>query len=145
MRNARIRYLLSFFGICLTGIFLSMGAILLLPRYPMLRWVPLASFAAMFAAVYWLMRHFRGHLAVPTTNQRLRAAKASRRMAWIYFGGLAIGLAAEWRELLNAPHGLGFLVPFIPILLGTHYWRQATLLERSAAQAPPADPSSSNP
>jgi hypothetical protein len=30
--NVRIRYLLSFFGICLTGIFLSMAAVLLLPR-----------------------------------------------------------------------------------------------------------------
>jgi hypothetical protein len=133
--NVRARFMAGFFAICIACSMVSMASILLLPQEPMMRWVPAASFIAAFAGVYLLLRHYRSRLPAPTTEQRLRAIRANRRLAWIYLGGLAFGLISEGKELFAIPHGVGFLLPLIPIGLAAIHFRNAAQLSRKATEA----------
>jgi hypothetical protein len=133
--NTRARFMAGFFAICITCSMVSMASILLLQREPMMRWVPAASFVAAFVGVYLLLKHYRSRLPAPTTEQRIRAIKANRRLAWIYLGGLAFGLISEGKELFAIPHGVGLLLPLIPIGLAMIHFRNAAQLSRKATEA----------
>ena len=133
--NARARFIASFIAICVCCSMMMTTSIFLLPRMPMLRWVPLIALVAAFAAVYWLFRYYRNRLPPPTPEQRQRAIKANRRMAWIYLGGLAFGLITSGGDLLTLPHGVGFLLPLIPLGLATIHLRTAARLSRMATEA----------
>jgi hypothetical protein len=133
--DARTRFVVGFLAICFACSALSIASISFLPREPMMRWVPLASFAAAVAGVYWLRRHFRGRLPALTPEQRQRAIKAHRRQAWIYLGGLAFGLIAEGKVLFALPHGLGLLIPLVPIGLATIHLHSAAQLRRKEPES----------
>lgn len=130
--NPRTKYLVSFFGLCIASVILLMVIALQLPKHPQLRWALLIVWLAAFVAMFLLIRYFRGRLPPPTNNQNLKGARAARRMAWIYLGGLVVGLFARGQELLGLPYGLGFLLPLIPIALATYYFRLSARLTRSA-------------
>jgi hypothetical protein len=114
---------------------MSMVNIPLLSREAMMRWEPVAIFVVACAGIYWLRRHYRNRLPAPTPEQWQRAIKANRRLAWIYLGGLAFGLIAGGKELFALPHGVGFLLPLIPIGLATLHLRNAAKLSRKASEA----------
>jgi hypothetical protein len=132
--NLRMRFMAAFFGICFAGVMVMFVSIWFTPRYPLLSWLPLAAWAAMFAGVFWLFRHYRGRLPPPTPNQRAKAIRSHRRMAWIYLGGLVLGLIANGREILTLPHRLGFILPLIPIGLAAIHLRVAAQLSQKAIE-----------
>lgn len=131
--NIRTQFLVWFIAICVGCSMMMMASIFLLPRLPMMRFVPLAAFVAAFVAVYSLFRHYRRRLPPPTPDQLQRAIKANRRLAWIYLGGLVLGLLSGGRELLNAAHGFGILSALIPIGLAAYHLRTAARLSRMTA------------
>lgn len=134
--DVRTKFKLAFLGICFVPAPLLLVWIILFPHMPVLRWVPLIIVGAVFVAVYWLFRHYRGRLPRPTQEQRLKGSRAARRMAWIYFGGLVLGLiSGGWQKIVSVPHGAGFLILLIPILLGTYYLRLSIKLSRADAYA----------
>jgi hypothetical protein len=133
--NVRTKFIVSFFAICVGCSMVMMESILLLPRIPMLRFVPLIALIVAFVGAFWLIKHYRGRLPSLTPSQRQRAIRANRQLAWMYLGGLALGLATQGKELSTFPHGVGYLIPLIPIGLATLHFRAAAQLSQKAAEA----------
>jgi Na+/H+ antiporter NhaD/arsenite permease-like protein len=102
---------------------------------PVLRWAPLFLVAAYFVIVFWLFRHYRGRLPRPTQEQKLNAARSIRRLAWFFFAAPILGLLAGWQDIASLPHGVGFLIPLIPILLGAYYLRLSIKLSRTVTDS----------
>jgi len=61
-------------------------------------------------------------------------------MAWMYFGGLLLGLLTRGRQLLVIPYGLGFVAVLVPVLLGSYYMRASIKLKKSASGSETGDP-----
>ena len=140
--NARAEYLLAFFGICLAAVFLMMVTGLNLNRLPILRWALLAEWAALFVAIFWLQRQFRGRLPRPTVDQTLKGARAARKLSLLYFAGLVIGVLTCGHQLLSFPYGVGFVGPLVAILLGTYYLRLSIKLNRATQETKETNPTS---
>jgi hypothetical protein len=137
--NIRTEYLSWFMGICFSAVLINIVSESLIPQYPAVRFVPLASLLAAMIAVLFLFRYFRGRLPPASPKQLTRAIRSSRRLGWIYVGGIVFGLLTEGREILSLPHAMGFLLPLIPIGLAAFNFRNAALLSRKVAEAQSQD------
>jgi hypothetical protein len=126
--NERTKYLAGFFGACFLGAIVMMASVFYVGKIPELRWVPLLVWLALFGFIFIWVRRFRGRLPKPTTKQLSRAAKANRRLGWIYLIGLIFGCITNGEEIIRLPHGIGFLIPIIPIALATYHFRQSARL-----------------
>ena len=137
--NIRTRFQLVFFGAAFGFVLLMAISIRQLPRMQFLRWVIIIEWVAYFVVVWLILRHYRHRLPPLTQTQRSKAARSARRMAWICFGGLILGLITNGRELADLPHGLGYAIPLIPILLGAHYLRLSNRLGRTVSASDTGD------
>jgi hypothetical protein len=130
--NPRARFVLIFYGYCFAMTFTMAATIFFMKTKPSLRWAILCEVIVLFTGTVWITLRLRKNLPKPSIDQRLRGARAAKRMGWIYLGGLALGLATNWRETLwGPPHGFGFLLPLLPICFATHYFRLAARLKAS--------------
>jgi hypothetical protein len=132
--NPKTQFMLVAFGVCFVAVLMMAGTILLMPRTPMLRWALLPELAIPFIAVYVFLRHYRNRFPPPTHDQRLKAVRSTRRLAWFFFVAPVVGFISRGRELAGLPYGLGFLLPLVPILIGVYYLRLSSRLNRNSAE-----------
>jgi len=132
--NVRTKYILAILGIPILSGLVMLASVWYTPQYPALSFVPLVVLLGSFVAVVWVVRRFQGQLPSATAEEKQTAVRAHRRLAWIYIAGLLLGVATEIRDLLALPHGLGYLLPLIPIGLAARHFRIAAMLNRGANQ-----------
>ncbi|HVN92518.1 MAG TPA: hypothetical protein VMT38_02420 [Terracidiphilus sp.] len=144
--DIRTRYVFAIIGISVVA-GLSISLIMLFAVFHNLdigavaKWVILPIFAVVLLAGFLIGRHYRGHLPPQTQEQRSKAIRANRRLAWMYLGGLAIVLITSRQDLLAIPYDLGLISLLIPVGLAILHFRVASKLSRKAAELESRDQS----
>jgi hypothetical protein len=139
--NARIRLFAVFYGYCLIGVLTLATTVFFIGSGPHLGQAILIEWIAILVGAIWIFKRLGRNLPPATTDQKARAARNAQRMGWIYLGGLVLGLLVDGKAILwGPPHGLGFLLPLIPISLSVYYLRLSARLKSSASMdsSPPA-------
>ena len=130
--NPRARFVLIFLGYCFVATIVLASTVLLFPSRPQLGRAILVEWVAILAGGGLLFYRLRKRLPPPRTVQNEKAARIAQRIGWFYLGALVVGLLVRGKEILwGLPHGLGFVLPLIPLVLGVYYLRLSNRLKSS--------------
>jgi hypothetical protein len=131
--NERKKYLIGFFAICLAlAISLQITVLLLVFRHMNgARWAIPIEFVVAFALLFWWIRRFQGRFKLNQT-QLTKAARSARNLGLLYIVAPVLAYLTRGSELMALPHGLGFVLPIIPLSLAVHYLRLSARLQQQS-------------
>jgi hypothetical protein len=130
--DPRMRYLVFFFGFCFLAVVVLASTALVLQSGPQLARAVVAEWIVFLVGGVLLFQRLRKTLPAPSIDQKSKAAKSARMMGWLYLGGAGVGLLTNGQKLAPLPHGIGYVIPLIPVALGVYYLRLSAKLKSSS-------------
>ena len=130
--DERKKYIFGFLAICVAlAVTLQITAFLIAFRHINGRWALPIEVAVAFVLFYWWIRRSRGRFKL-NQRQLTKAARSARNLGLLYIVAPVLGYLTRGSELIALPHGLGFVLPIIPLALAVHYLRLSARLQRQS-------------
>jgi hypothetical protein len=135
--HSRKQYLAVFYGCCVVYAIVLTTTLLALLNSPTLlaRVIILESFL-FFVVLLSVFQYFRKRQSPSTSGQKSKAANNAQRVGWFFIAAPILGLLMNGKQTASVfPHGLGLLIPLIPLSIGIYYLRLAVRLKAAAVTA----------